>query len=71
LFVSPNNVNKRTKAIEASFIIFFIISSLMFILIFEGYYNSVLFVTIYLKVIKYDTINGLIQFDIFYCNQYS
>jgi len=43
----------------------------MFILIFEGYYNSVLFVTIYLKVIKHDTINGLIQFDIFYCNQYS
>jgi len=59
LFVSPNNVNKRTKAIEASFIIFFIISSLRLIFILKMYYESYLVVTIFLKVIKLHTIVGL------------
>jgi hypothetical protein len=59
LFVSPNNVNKRTKAIEASFIIFFIISSLRLIFILKMYYESSIVVTIFLKVIKLHTIVGL------------
>ena len=52
LFVKPNNVNKRTKAIEASFIIFFIMSSFSLVIIFRGYYELVIFVTTFLILIK-------------------